>query len=89
MHAAATATDGRWPSVGSMAGTSTPVPPKIRLHPNMAGLYREKVASLEEALADPVCTTRSRIVGMPREVGKQQVFDSVLHLESARSRIST
>ena len=27
--------------------------PKIRLHPNLAGLYRDKVAALEQALADP------------------------------------
>jgi hypothetical protein len=27
--------------------------PKIRLHPNLATLYREKVAALEQALADP------------------------------------
>jgi site-specific DNA recombinase len=32
---------------------AVPEPPKIRLHPNLAGLYREKVAGLEEALADP------------------------------------
>jgi site-specific DNA recombinase len=32
---------------------SVPEPPKIRLHPNLAGLYREKVAALERALADP------------------------------------
>jgi site-specific DNA recombinase len=32
---------------------STPEPPKIRLHPNLPGLYREKVAALEQALADP------------------------------------
>ena len=32
---------------------SAPEPPKIRLHPNLAGLYWGKVAALEEALADP------------------------------------
>jgi site-specific DNA recombinase len=32
---------------------ATPEPPKIRLHPNLPGLYREKVAALEQALADP------------------------------------
>ena len=32
---------------------TAPEPPKIRLHPNLPGLYREKVAALEQALADP------------------------------------
>jgi hypothetical protein len=35
---------------------SAPEPPKIRLHPNLPGLYREKVAALEQALR----TRRSR-----------------------------
>jgi site-specific DNA recombinase len=26
---------------------------KVRLHPNLAGMYRQKVAALEQALADP------------------------------------
>jgi site-specific DNA recombinase len=32
---------------------SAPEAPKIRLHPNLPGLYREKVAQLEQALVDP------------------------------------
>jgi site-specific DNA recombinase len=32
---------------------TAPELPKIRLHPNLAGMYREKVAALEQALADP------------------------------------
>jgi site-specific DNA recombinase len=32
---------------------AAPQPPKVRLHPNLAGLYREKVAALEQALAHP------------------------------------
>jgi hypothetical protein len=32
---------------------TAPEPPKVLLHPNLAKLYREKVASLETALADP------------------------------------
>ena len=32
---------------------AAPEPPKIRLHPNLPRLYREKVAQLEQALADP------------------------------------
>ena len=32
---------------------ATPEPPKIHLHPNLPGLYRDKVAALERALADP------------------------------------
>jgi hypothetical protein len=27
--------------------------PKVRLHPNLAGMYRQNVAALEQALADP------------------------------------
>ncbi len=27
--------------------------PRVRLHPNLAGMYRQKVAALEQALADP------------------------------------
>jgi hypothetical protein len=33
--------------------TAAPEPPRLRLHPNLAGLYREKVAVLEQALTDP------------------------------------
>ena len=32
---------------------AAPEPPKVRLHPNLAGVYREKVAALEQALFDP------------------------------------
>jgi site-specific DNA recombinase len=32
---------------------AAPEPPKIRLHPDLPGLHREKVAALEQALADP------------------------------------
>jgi hypothetical protein len=32
---------------------TAPELPKVRLHPNLAGLYREKVAALAQALADP------------------------------------
>ena len=32
---------------------AAPELPKVRLHPNLAGMYREKVAALEQALADP------------------------------------
>jgi site-specific DNA recombinase len=35
-----------------------PEPPKGRLHPNMAGLYRHKVAALEEALVDPAVSAK-------------------------------
>jgi hypothetical protein len=38
---------------------AAPEPPKLRLHPNLAGLYREKVAVLEQALADPSIKTES------------------------------
>jgi hypothetical protein len=32
---------------------AAPELPKVRLHPNLAGMYRQKVAALEQALADP------------------------------------
>jgi site-specific DNA recombinase len=32
---------------------TAPELPKVRLHPNLAGMYRQKVAALEQALADP------------------------------------
>ncbi len=32
---------------------SAPELPNVRLHPNLAGMYRQKVAALEQALADP------------------------------------
>jgi len=32
---------------------ATPAPPPVRLHPNLAQLYREKVAALHTAIADP------------------------------------
>ena len=32
---------------------AAPELPKVRLHPNLAGMYRQKVAALAEALADP------------------------------------
>jgi site-specific DNA recombinase len=32
---------------------AAPALPKVRLHPNLAGMYRQKVAALEQALADP------------------------------------
>ena len=33
-------------------------PPPVRLHPNLAQVYRGKVGRLHEALADPGCATR-------------------------------
>ncbi len=33
--------------------SAAPELPKVRLHPNLAGMYRQKVAALEQALADP------------------------------------
>jgi site-specific DNA recombinase len=33
---------------------SAPELPKVRLHPNLAGVYRDKVAALEQALAHPL-----------------------------------
>jgi DNA invertase Pin-like site-specific DNA recombinase len=36
-----------------------PEPPTVRLHPNLAGVYREKVAALEQALANPLDKTEA------------------------------
>ena len=33
--------------------SAAPELPKVRLHPNLAGMYRQKVAALEQALANP------------------------------------
>jgi site-specific DNA recombinase len=57
---------------------TAPELPKVRLHPNLAGMYREKVAALEQALADPeikaeameiVRSQIERITLTPREDG--------------------
>jgi site-specific DNA recombinase len=69
---------------------STPEPPKIRLHPNLPGLYREKVAALEEALADPAIKAEAaeairgqieRITLTPNDRG---TLDIQLHGDLAR-----
>jgi site-specific DNA recombinase len=69
---------------------SAPEPPKIRLHPNLAGLYREKVARLEQALADPEIEAEAaaiirsqieRITLTPNAVGGLEVL---LHGDLAR-----
>jgi site-specific DNA recombinase len=61
---------------------AAPEPPKIRLHPNLAGLYREKVAALEQALADPAIKAEAaevirsqieRITLTPKEEGTLEV----------------
>ena len=61
---------------------AAPEPPKIRLHPNLPGLYREKVAALEQALADPAIKAEAaevirslieRITLTPREDGVSAV----------------
>ncbi len=39
------------------AQLSAPEPSPVRLHPNLAGLYREKVAQLAETLKDPEIRT--------------------------------
>jgi hypothetical protein len=47
---------------------AAPEPPKVRRHPNLAGLYREKVAPLEQALMagghlnQPVPKTQRRLL---------------------------
>jgi hypothetical protein len=40
--------------------------PKVRLHPNLAGVYRDKVAALEQALADPsIKAEAAEVVSQP------------------------
>src|SRR6266566_2195332 len=41
------------------ARLDTPVPPPVRLHPNLAVLYRQKVAELHTALANPELQTEA------------------------------
>jgi site-specific DNA recombinase len=41
---------------------SAPAAPKIRLHPNLPGLYREKVAKIEEVLADPEIQAEAAVI---------------------------
>jgi site-specific DNA recombinase len=62
---------------------STPEPPKVRLHPNLAQVYRDKVAALETALADPAIKDEAaeiirslidRITLTPREDGTLEVL---------------
>jgi len=38
---------------------AAPAPPPVRLHPNLAVLYRQKVAELHTALADPELRTEA------------------------------
>jgi hypothetical protein len=38
---------------------AAPELPKVRLHPNLAGVYRDKVAALEQALANPMDKTEA------------------------------
>jgi hypothetical protein len=70
--------------------TAAREPPKIRLHPNLAGLYREKVAALEQALADPVIKAeaaeviRSQIERITLTPNEQGTLDIQLHGALAR-----
>ena len=69
---------------------SAPEPPKIRLHPNLAGLYREKVAALEQALADPeieaeaAAIIRSQIERITLTPNSEEGLDVLLHGDLAR-----
>ena len=69
---------------------SAPEPPKIRLHPNLAGLYREKVAKLEQALADPgiqaeaMGIVRSQIERITLTSNAEGGLDVLLHGDLAR-----
>jgi site-specific DNA recombinase len=67
-----------------------PEPPKVRLHPNLAGVYRQKVAALEQALADPLDKAeaaemvRGQIGRMTLTPGAGGGLDVVLHGDLAR-----
>ena len=69
---------------------SAPEPPKIRLHPNLAGLYREKVAALEQALADPAIKAeaaeviRSQIERITLTPNEEGTLDIQLHGDLGR-----
>ena len=69
---------------------SAPEPPKVRLHPNLAGLYRAKVAALEEALSNPddqheaTDVIRSHIDRITLTPNGQGALDIHLHGDLAR-----
>jgi hypothetical protein len=64
--------------------------PNVRLHPNLAGLYRKKVAVLEQALADPEIKTeaaevvRSQIERITLTPNTDGGLDIQLHGDLAR-----
>jgi hypothetical protein len=70
--------------------TSAPELPKVRLHPNLAGVYRQKVAALEQALADPMDKAeameivRSQIERITLTPNDQGTLDIQLHGDLAR-----
>ena len=69
---------------------TAPEPPKVRLHPNVAGMYRQKVAALEQALADPSIkaeaaeVVRSQIERITLTPGADGGLEVVLHGDLAR-----
>jgi DNA invertase Pin-like site-specific DNA recombinase len=64
--------------------------PKVRLHPNLAGVYRQKVAALEEALAEPMdkaeamAIVRSQIERITLTPGADGTFAVALQGDLAR-----
>ncbi|HSI99823.1 MAG TPA: DNA resolvase [Patescibacteria group bacterium] len=69
---------------------AAPDPPKVRLHPNLAGLYREEVAALEQALTDPAIKAeaaeimRSHIQRISLAPNDQGTLDNHLYGNLAR-----
>ena len=69
---------------------AAPEPPTLRLHPNLAGMYRQKVAALEQALADPEIKAeameivRSMIEGITLTPGEGGELDVALQGDLAR-----
>ena len=64
--------------------------PEVRLHPNLAGLYRDKVTALEQALANPLDKTeameivRSQIERITLTPGENGGLDVMLQGDLAR-----
>ena len=75
---------------GPTLGAGSPELPKVRLHPNLAGMYRERVAALEQALADPEIKAeameivRSMIEGITLTPGEGGELDVALQGDLAR-----
>jgi hypothetical protein len=75
---------------------AAPELPKVRLHPNLAGMYRDKVAALEHTLADPAIKAEAmeigrglieRIVLTPNEQGTAAVRRGQRQIQTPRKGV--